>query len=118
MLYLTGPTLCQLMRRYHVTIRTLAARLAIPLHRVRFRRQEGITDRHIARDWLEAIKTGRQAGSNFDYGGPLTQVALLGAIAIRFPSQTLQWNEKKIRFKNNDKANAFINPSYREGWKL
>ena len=25
-------------------------------------------------DWLEAIRTGRQAGSNFGYGGPLTQV--------------------------------------------
>ena len=24
-------------------------------------------------DWIEAIRTGRQAGSNFGYGGPLTQ---------------------------------------------
>ena len=36
-------------------------------------------------DWLEAIRTGRQAGSDFSYGGPLTQAALLGAIALRFP---------------------------------
>ena len=36
-------------------------------------------------DWLEAIRTGRPAGSNFDYGGRLTQVALIGAISIRFP---------------------------------
>ena len=28
------------------------------------------------------FRTGRQAGSNFDYGGPLTQVALLGLIAV------------------------------------
>ena len=69
-------------------------------------------------DWAEAIRTGRKAGSNFDYGGPLTQVALLGLIAIRFPGQTLQWNDKAMRFTNNKEANAFISPAYRKGWKL
>jgi predicted dehydrogenase len=69
-------------------------------------------------DWLEAIRTGRQAGSNFDYGGPLTQAALLGAIAIRFPSQTLKWDDKKRRITNNNDANAFVDPPYRKGWKL
>jgi hypothetical protein len=69
-------------------------------------------------DWAEAIRTGRQAGSNFDYGGPLTQVALLGLIAIRFPGQTLKWNDKRARFMNNDAANAYVKPAYRKGWKL
>ena len=69
-------------------------------------------------DWLEAIRTGRQAGSNFDCGGPLTQAALLGAIAIRFAGQTLEWNDKKTRFANNDLANAYLHPVYRKGWKL
>jgi len=69
-------------------------------------------------DWLEAIRTGGKAGSNFDYGGPLTQAALLGAIAIRFPGQTLQWNDPAMRFTNNDAANAFLQPKYREGWNL
>src|SRR5262249_15155687 len=35
-------------------------------------------------DWSEAIRAGRPAGSNFAYGAPLTQVALLGLIALRF----------------------------------
>ena len=69
-------------------------------------------------DWAEAIKTGRQAGSNFEYGGRLTQVALLGAIALRFPGQTLQWNDHAGRFTNHNLANAYINPPYRKGWKL
>jgi hypothetical protein len=69
-------------------------------------------------DWLDAIRTGRQAGSNFDYGGPLTQAALLGAIAIYFPGQTLQWDDAKMRFTSNDAANAMVDPPYREGWKL
>ncbi len=69
-------------------------------------------------DWTEAIRTGRQAGSNFDYGSPLTQVALLGAIAIRFPGQTLAWDEKEAKFTNLEVANAYLNPPYRSGWSL
>jgi len=69
-------------------------------------------------DWCEAICTGRQAGSNFGYGGPLTEVALLGAIAIRCPGYTLQWDPKAMRFTNHEAANALINPPYREGWSL
>jgi predicted dehydrogenase len=69
-------------------------------------------------DWAEAIRIGRPAGSNFDYGGALTQVALLGLIALRFPGQTLHWDEEKVRFTNHQAANAFLNPPYRTGWKL
>jgi predicted dehydrogenase len=69
-------------------------------------------------DWIEAIRTGRQAGSNFGYGGPLTQVALLGAIAIRFPGETLEWDNTAARFTNHPAANAYVAPPYREGWAL
>jgi hypothetical protein len=50
------------MRRHHVTIRTLAARLDVSMDRVRTRRGDGIAERHIARDWTEAI-TGEAPGS-------------------------------------------------------
>jgi len=43
-------------------------------------------------DWLEACKAGAAAGSNFDYGGPLTEVALLALLAIRFSGETLRWD--------------------------
>ncbi len=69
-------------------------------------------------DWADAIRNNRPAGSNFDYGGALTQVALLGLIALRFPGQTLHWDERKVRFTNHKPANAFLNPPYRAGWKL
>jgi predicted dehydrogenase len=69
-------------------------------------------------DWAEAIRTSREAGSNFGYGGPLSQVALLGLIAIRFPGETLKWNDKAMRFTNNEAANAFLKPVFRNGWKL
>ncbi len=69
-------------------------------------------------DWLDAIKTGRKAGSDFSYGGPLTEIALLGVIAIKLPGVSLEWDGRKARFKNCAEANAFINPAYRRGWKL
>ncbi len=69
-------------------------------------------------DWIDAIRNGRPAGSNFDYGGPLTQVALLGAIAIRFPGETLHWDEQQMRFTNHTAANALVAATYRAGWKV
>ena len=69
-------------------------------------------------DWLEAIRTGREAGSNFQFGGPMTETALLGAVAIRFPGQELKWDSKAMKVTNNDAANQWIAPPYRDGWEL
>ncbi len=69
-------------------------------------------------DWADAIRNGRKAGSHFGYGGPLSQIGLLGLIALRFPGQMLKWDDRAVRFTNNDAANAFVNPPYRKGWKL
>ena len=70
-------------------------------------------------DFLHAIREGRKAGSDFaEYGGPLTECALVGAVAIRFPGQTLKYDAKKARFTNNDEANKLLAPPYREGWTL
>jgi len=69
-------------------------------------------------DWLDAVREGRQAGSNFDYGGPLTEIALLGAIAIKFPGVKLAWDADKMCFTNCDEANAYVAPPYRQGWSL
>jgi predicted dehydrogenase len=70
------------------------------------------------RDWVDAIREGRDAGSNFGYGAPLTEAALLGAVAIRFPGRKLEWDAAAMRFTNLAEANAYVNPPYREGWKL
>ncbi|MCG8507751.1 MAG: hypothetical protein MI741_00855, partial [Rhodospirillales bacterium] len=71
------------------------------------------------RDWLDSIRVGEKAGSDFAaYGGLLTQLGLLGAIAIRFPTQKLLWDNEAMRFTNFNEANAYINPPYRQGWQL
>jgi predicted dehydrogenase len=69
-------------------------------------------------EWLQACKSGQITGSNFAYGGALTELALLGLIALRLKGQTLEWHSEKMRFSNNREANALLHPHFREGWKL
>lgn len=72
-------------------------------------------------DWLRACKEGPNgipASSTFEYGGALTEMVLLGMIAIRVKNQILEWDAEKLRFKNNDQANELLNIKYRDGWRL
>jgi predicted dehydrogenase len=69
-------------------------------------------------DWLQAIRNGSHAGSDFSYGGPLTEIALLGLIAVKMNGQKLEWDAEQAQFRNCTEANQFINPAYRKGWSL
>ena len=72
-------------------------------------------------DWLRACKEGadgKSASSNFEYGGALTEMVLLGMIAIRVKNQRLEWDAKNMKFTNNEKANEMLHIDYREGWEL
>jgi hypothetical protein len=42
---------------------------------------------------------------------------MLGLIAIRFPGETLAWDDKRMKFTNKSAANDFLHPAYRKGWK-
>ena len=71
------------------------------------------------RDFLTAIREGGKAGSDFAvYGGPLTEIALLGIIAMNFPGRKLTWNTEKMRFTDCEEANAYVSPPPRKGWTL
>jgi len=70
------------------------------------------------REWLDACKGGKAAGSDFaKHAAHLAEVVLLGNIAIR-TRQKLHWDGQNMRFTNCPKANEYINPPYRKGWKL
>ncbi|MGE5294855.1 MAG: Gfo/Idh/MocA family protein [Solirubrobacterales bacterium] len=69
-------------------------------------------------DWLRAIREGGKAGSDFSYGGPLTELAMLGIIGLKMLGTKLQWDAAAMRFTNCDEANQYINPAYRSGWSL
>jgi len=73
--------------------------------------------RHI-REWLSACKGWKSTGSNFDYGGPLTEIAMLGNIAIRMLGTELQWDAGHMMFPRHPVANQYLHTRYREGWSL
>ena len=64
------------------------------------------------------MKDGEPASSTFDYGGPLTEMALLGMIGIKLKDQLLKWDSENLKFTNNDEANNLIHKEYRNGWSL
>jgi len=69
------------------------------------------------KEWIEACKGGVPGGANFDYAGPLTEMVLLGNIALRF-DDVLKWDGPNMQFTNLPEANEFLHRIYREGWSL
>ena len=69
------------------------------------------------RDWIDACKGGAPASSNFDYGGPLTEMVLLGNVALRTGKKIL-WDGANMKATNAPEADKYINPPSREGWSL
>jgi hypothetical protein len=59
-----------------------------------------------------------RTSTTFDYAGPLTEAVLLGPLATRFPGTTLEWDARKLKFRNSKEATAFVRREYRAGWKV
>jgi len=76
------------------------------------------------KEWINACKGGDPAGSNFDVSGPLTEVVLLGNVALRMGKQLyekglkLYYDGPKMKVTNLPEANQYIHHAYREGWSL
>ncbi|MHC4097427.1 MAG: Gfo/Idh/MocA family protein [Planctomycetota bacterium] len=76
-----------------------------------------VTGHH--QDWINACKDGDPASSNFDYGGPLTEMVLLGIIAMRNSGTKLLWDNEKMEFTNKKTTvNELIKPEFHNGWSL
>lgn len=69
-------------------------------------------------DWIGSIKEGRKADADFSYSGPLTEVALLGNLAKRFPNKELKWDGRKMKVTNHKEANEWVQRPRRKGWKI
>ena len=69
------------------------------------------------RDWIDACKGGKPASSNFDYAGPLTEVILLGNVALR-TGKKLAWDGLNIKATNAPEADRYIRPEYHNNWTL
>ncbi|HUT30562.1 MAG TPA: Gfo/Idh/MocA family oxidoreductase [Sedimentisphaerales bacterium] len=68
-------------------------------------------------EWVAACKGGKPACSNFDYSGRLTEMVLLGNIAIR-DQREIHWDAESMRVTNIPDANKYVRREYREGWIL
>jgi predicted dehydrogenase len=75
-------------------------------------------------EWIEACKGGKPAGSNFNHAGPLTEVVLLGNVALRVELREkltrarLHWDGPNMKIANLPEANDFLHRQYRQGWTL
>jgi predicted dehydrogenase len=69
------------------------------------------------RDWIDACKGGTPASSNFGYGARLTEIALLGVLALRL-GKPIEWDAANLSVKGQPAADAMIRESYRAGWEL
>ena len=68
-------------------------------------------------DWFNACKGGKTALSSFDKAGPITEVVLLGQVAMRAGTE-IEWDASNMKVTNNKKANKYISTEYRKGWEI
>lgn len=68
-------------------------------------------------EWVNAIKEGRPASSDFSYAAPFTEMVLMGTIAQRIHNR-LRFDPKKGEFRNHDEANRLLSKEYPDGWIL
>jgi hypothetical protein len=68
-------------------------------------------------EWLAACKSGQHetAYSNFDIAAYLTEIILLGCVALR-AGKKLEWDGPGMMAKNAPEATQFVKRQYRAGW--
>ncbi len=68
-------------------------------------------------EWIAGCKGGPAPYSNFDIAAYLTEIILLGCVALRV-GKKLEWDGPKMHAKNAPEAAHFIKREYRKGWSL
>src|SRR5262245_7870482 len=72
-------------------------------------------DRRHYEEWIAACKGGPKPYSNFDNSGPLTEMVLLGNVALR-AGKSIEWDANRLKVTNDRSANQFLTKKYRKGW--
>jgi len=68
-------------------------------------------------EWMEACKGGPKPLSSFDYAGSLTEMVLLGNLAVRL-GKKIEWDAEALKATNCPEADGLIRRQYRKGWDL
>jgi predicted dehydrogenase len=69
------------------------------------------------RDWLDACKGGPQPSANFAYSAKLTEMVLLGNVALR-AGVRLEWDAVNMKAADAPEADVFLKEEYRPGWGI
>ncbi len=69
-------------------------------------------------NWLDGIRSGVPAASDFSYAGPLTEVANMGNVALHSGDKELEIDVVNLRVVNDANANTLLTKEYRAGWEL
>lgn len=68
-------------------------------------------------EWIAACKGGKPGYSNFDIAAYLTEIILLGCVALRV-GKKLEWDGPNMLATNAPEAARFIHREARKGWSL
>jgi predicted dehydrogenase len=77
----------------------------------------GSPDQRQHLEWIAACKGGPAPYSNFDIAAYLTEIILLGCVALR-TGKKLEWDGPKMKAKNASEAAQFVKREYRKGWTI
>ena len=77
----------------------------------------GDTDFRHHQEWIAGCKGGPVPYSNFEIAGYLTEIILLGCIALRV-GKKLEWDGPNMRATNAPEAAQYVKRNNRKGWEL
>jgi predicted dehydrogenase len=70
-------------------------------------------------NWIDAIRGEAPPSSPFEYAAPLTEVMLLGIVALRAgQGKKIIYDPVAMRVTNDDAANQFLTRDARPGWAI
>lgn len=74
----------------------------------------------IYEEWIEAIKNGGKSTTDFSYSAKLTEMMLLGNIAIKMKEKNtiLEYDGEKGEFTNVDEANQYLDTKHSKGFEV
>ncbi len=78
---------------------------------------QGDADARQHLEWIAACKGGPTPYSNFDIAAYLTEIILLGCVALR-TGKKLEWDGPNMKATNAPEAAQFVKRDYRKGWAV
>jgi hypothetical protein len=78
---------------------------------------EGNADQKQHSEWIAACKGGPEPYSNFGVAAYLTEIILLGCVALRV-GKRLDWDGPNMRATNAPEAAQYVKRQFRKGWHL